>query len=261
MLDVIIVGAGTAGLAALREVQKRTDRFLLVNHGPYGTTCARVGCMPSKALIEAAGAFHRRHALEEFGVAGAAGLTVDVPAVMRRVRRLRDEFVRGTLKATDELGARSVPGRARLIDPRTVEIDGQRHQARAIVLATGSSPFVPAPWRALGDRVLTTDNVFELEELPRRLAVVGLGAIGAQFAQAAARLGTEVTAFELLEKLAGVTDPKVNEAVVTALGREMRLYRGAAAELTATARGIALTAGDARTEVDAVLVERRLRRL
>ena len=72
-LDTLIIGAGTAGLAALREVRKRTDRYLIVNEGPWGTTCARVGCMPSKALIEAANAFHRRHAFEAFGLRGAQG--------------------------------------------------------------------------------------------------------------------------------------------------------------------------------------------
>ena len=82
-LDTLIIGAGTAGLAALREVRKRTERYLIVNEGPWGTTCARVGCMPSKALIEAANAFHRRHAFETFGLRGAEGLTADIAAVLR----------------------------------------------------------------------------------------------------------------------------------------------------------------------------------
>ena len=94
-LDTIIIGAGTAGLAALREVRKRTERYLIVNEGPWGTTCARVGCMPSKSLIEAANAFHRRHAFAEFGLRGAEGLTADIPAVLQRVRNLRDDFVAG----------------------------------------------------------------------------------------------------------------------------------------------------------------------
>jgi dihydrolipoamide dehydrogenase len=71
-LDVIIIGAGSAGLAALREVRKRTGNFLLINDGDYGTTCARVGCMPSKALIEAANAYHRRHTFEAFGIRGGS---------------------------------------------------------------------------------------------------------------------------------------------------------------------------------------------
>ena len=71
IFDVVIIGAGTAGLAALREVKKRTGNFILINDGPWGTVCARVGCMPSKTLIEAANAFHRRGAFEEFGIRGA----------------------------------------------------------------------------------------------------------------------------------------------------------------------------------------------
>ena len=73
-LDTIIIGAGTAGLAALREVRKRTDRYLIVNDGPWGTTCARVGCMPSKMLIEAASTLHRRHVWNELGLRGATAL-------------------------------------------------------------------------------------------------------------------------------------------------------------------------------------------
>src|SRR6478735_3072169 len=83
--DVAIVGAGTAGLAALREVRDRTDNFVLINAGPYGTTCARVGCMPSKALIAAANAFHTGGKLETFGIRGGDKLTADIPAVLRRV--------------------------------------------------------------------------------------------------------------------------------------------------------------------------------
>ncbi len=116
-LDTIIIGAGTAGLAALREVRKRTDRYLIVNEGPWGTTCARVGCMPSKALIEAANAFHRRHTFEEFGLRGASALTADLPAVLQRVRTLRDDFVAGALHATSELGSAQVSGRATLLGP------------------------------------------------------------------------------------------------------------------------------------------------
>ncbi|TVQ37840.1 MAG: dihydrolipoyl dehydrogenase [Geminicoccaceae bacterium] len=254
MRDVIVVGAGTAGLAAVRDVAKHTDDFLLINDGPYGTTCARVGCMPSKVLIEAANAFHHRHRLAEFGVSGAEALRVDVPNVMRRVRRLRDDFVAGTLEATERLGAKSIAGRAKLVAPDTVEVAGQRYQARAIVLATGTSPVVPAPMRDLGKHVFTTDELFELEDLPKRLAVLGMGAIGAEMAQAAARLGLEVHAFELQPNIAGITDPEVNEVAMAALRRELGLHLGAAAELTASAGGIRVRAGASEVEVDGVLV-------
>ncbi|MDH5727063.1 MAG: FAD-dependent oxidoreductase, partial [Nitrospira sp.] len=100
-VDVAIIGAGSAGLSALREVRRYTENFVLINDGPYGTTCARVGCMPSKAMIEAANAFHHRHRLREMGISGGDRLTVDrAAAVLRRVRRLRDAFVAYVLKRT-----------------------------------------------------------------------------------------------------------------------------------------------------------------
>ncbi len=194
-LDTLIIGAGTAGLAALREVRKRTDRYLIVNEGPWGTTCARVGCMPSKALIEAANAFHRRHAFEAFGLRGAEGLTADIAAVLQRVRALRDQFVAGALQATDTLGAARMAGRATVLGPNAVDIDGTPYATRSIIIATGSRPRVPDEWLAFGDRILTTDTLFEQPTLGPRVAVIGMGVIGVEIAQALARLGIEVAAF------------------------------------------------------------------
>lgn len=253
ILDVIVVGAGSAGLAAVREVSKRTDRFLLVNDGPYGTTCARVGCMPSKVLIEAANAFHRREMFETLGIRGAAGLSVDLPAVLQRVRALRDDFVAGTLKLTDRLGQRSVAGRARLLAPDRIDVDGREFRARSIVLATGSRPVVPKPWQALGERLLTTDTLFEQRTLPARIAVVGLGAIGVEIAQALARLGIEVSAFDAAERLAGLADPAVEAALRDTLGSEFRIRTGVSVELAPSADGVEISAGDDRIVVDAVL--------
>lgn len=252
-LDAIVVGAGSAGLAAVREIGKRTDRFLLVNDGPYGTTCARVGCMPSKVLIEAANAFHKREIFDTMGIRGGAGLSVDLPAVLARVRALRDDFVAGTLKLTDRLGDRSVAGRATILGPGRVEVAGREYRARSIVLATGSSPVVPQPWRAFGDRILTTDTLFEQQTLPGRIAVVGLGAIGVEIAQALSRLGVQVWGFDAAERLAGVADPKVEAVLREALGGEFRIRTGVAVELAEAAGGIEVKAGDERVVVDKVL--------
>ena len=252
-LDVAIIGAGTAGLAALREVKKRTQRFLLINDGPWGTTCARVGCMPSKVLIEAANAFHRRGSFEVFGIRGAEELTVDLAAVLQRVRQLRDDFVQGTLRTTEALGERAMAGRARFLGPGRLEVNGRELQARSIIIATGSRPIVPEGWRSLGERVLTTDTLFEQETLPGRIAVVGMGVIGVEIAQGLARLGVAVTAFDRMQTVAGLTDPEVNRVALELLRRELPVHLGEDAELAADGQGVRVCAGDTEVVVDRVL--------
>jgi dihydrolipoamide dehydrogenase len=252
--DVAIIGAGSAGLSALREVRKQTERFVLINDGPYGTTCARVGCMPSKALIEAAGAYHRRHALAAFGVSGADGLAVDIAAVLRRVRQLRDGFVDGVLKLTDALGERSIAGHARFVEPHVLAVGKRRIAARKIIIATGSRPVVPDAWAALGTRILTSDDLFEQKTLPSRMAVVGLGSLGMEMAQALARLGIDVAGFNTAAQLAGLSDPRVNEAAVALFREALTLHLGEAAELEAAGEQVRVRTGSREVLVDKVLV-------
>ena len=253
-LDVAVVGAGTAGLAALREIRKNTDRFVLINDGPYGTTCARVGCMPSKTLIAAADAFHQRSRFEAFGIRGGGGLEADVPAVLERVRALRDHFVSSVLDTTADLGDRNIAGRARLDGPDRLVVNGRVLHARQIVLAPGSSPIVPGPWRDFGDRVLTTDTLFEQAHLPRRIGVIGLGAIGVEIAQALARLGIEVHAFDAGDRVAGLSDVVVDAALRSALEAEFELRLGVKVEIEAEEGGLAIRAGHERIVVDKVVV-------
>jgi dihydrolipoamide dehydrogenase len=253
-VDTVIVGAGSAGLSALREVRHYTDDFLVVNDGHWGTTCAAVGCMPSKALIEAANAFHCRLTFEEFGVQGAEGLRADIPAVLARVRRMRDGFVKGPESLPDKLGDRAVSGRARLLGPGRLEVNDDEIEARAIILAPGSRPVVPGPWRNFGDRILTTDSLFEQDDLPRRIAVVGMGAIGVEMAQALARLGLDVAGFDAAETLAGIDDRQVLEAFRPLIEAEMGLHAGASAELEDAGRTIRVSGAGGVFEADAVLV-------
>lgn len=237
-VEVAIVGAGTAGLAALREVSKRTEDFVLINDGPYGTTCARVGCMPSKALIAAADAFHSRTNFEEFGIRNADALTVDMPAVLHRVRALRDHFVTGVLKSTEGLGARNIEGRARLDGSNRLVVGDRVIEAKRIVLAPGSSPIVPKPWRAFGDRIITSDTLFEQTDLPPRIGVIGMGAIGVEIAQALARLGLEVHGFDGSDRVAGIADEKVAELARGFLAEAFDVHLGAQVELADAPGGI-----------------------
>jgi dihydrolipoamide dehydrogenase len=252
-VDTVIIGAGTAGLSALRQVRRYTEDFVLVNDGHWGTTCAAVGCMPSKALIEAANAFHRRRAFDEFGIRGAEELRADIPAVLARVRRLRDSFVEGPEAVPEKLGKRAISGRAILKAADRVEVNGEKIEARAIILAPGSRPMVPEPWHAFGDRILTTDSLFEQHDLPPRIAVIGMGAIGVEMAQALAHLGLEVAGFDAIEGLAGIDDPQVLAIFRPLIEAEMALHLGAPAELKDADDSIRVTGAGGSFKADAVL--------
>ncbi|SCX21137.1 dihydrolipoamide dehydrogenase [Nitrosomonas eutropha] len=253
--DVIIIGAGSAGLSALREVRKRTDNFVLINDGPWGTTCARVGCMPSKLLIEAANAFHRRFNFGEFGIMGADQLELDGKKVLQRLRRLRDDFVTSTLKITNDLGERAISGRARILSPDQVMVNGEKLSAHKIIIATGSRPVVPKNWLNLGKRLLTTDTLFELDTLPKSMAVIGMGPVGLEMIQALSRLGVHVTGFGFRSSVGGISDPFINQTAVKLLSEEFPLYLGSKASVAINPDNNVLTVGaeNIEIEVDSVL--------
>jgi len=250
---VVILGAGTAGLTALKEAQRYTDDIILVNAGPYGTTCARVGCMPSKALLEAAHAYGRRAWLKDIGIGGTDSLTADLPAVMSHVRELRDGFIAGPIRLAKSLGERSIHGQPTFLDPQTIEINGERIRADCVVIATGTRPVMPAAWRSFGTRVVSSDEVFELKVIGRRLAVVGLGPIGVELGQAFAQLGCEVHGFTSGSRVAGLHDSEINASLVGVLEQQMSVTTGAEASLHESGGHIVVEGGSHRAEVDWVL--------
>ena len=223
-VDVAVIGAGTAGLAAYRAARAAGARSVLVEGGPYGTTCARVGCMPSKLLIAAAEAAHGVERARHFGVhAGAA--RVDGGEVMARVRRERDRFVGFVLEGVEAIPeADRIRGHARFVDRSTLQVDGgPRIEARSIVIATGSRPTMPPILQGLGDRVVVNDDVFDWEALPRSVAVFGPGVIGLEIGQALARLGVRVVVLGRGGRVGPLTDPFVQRAAVAAFAAEFTL--------------------------------------
>ncbi|MGI4881053.1 MAG: dihydrolipoyl dehydrogenase [Janthinobacterium lividum] len=223
--DVAIIGAGTAGLAAERAARKAGASTLLIDDRFAGTTCATVGCMPSKLLIAAAHVAHAVRTAPIFGI-GAQEPAIDGVAVMARVRKERDAFVAATIEAIDRIpdGIRQRT-RARFVDATTLLLDdGHRIQAKAIVIATGSRPTVPPMFAALGDRVLSNENIFELTDLPRSVAVVGAGPIGLELAQALVRLGVVVEVFDRSERLAALHDDAVMAELQAILSRELPFH-------------------------------------
>jgi dihydrolipoamide dehydrogenase len=252
-VDTVIVGAGSAGLSALREVRRYTDDFLLINDGHWGTTCAAVGCMPSKALIEAANAFHRRHAFDVFGISGRRQLARRHPRRSGAGAQDAGRFRQGTAIRARQIGQTGRVGARAASGARSPEVNGEEIEARAIILAPGSRPVVPGPWADFGDRILTTDSLFEQADLPRRIAVIGMGAIGVEIAQALARLGLEVAGFDAVDGLAGIDDVEVLAAFRPLIAAEMALHLGAPAELEAAGDAIRVTGAGGSVTVDAVL--------
>jgi len=253
-VDVAVIGAGTAGLVSLREIQKVTKDFVLIQDGPYGTTCARVGCMPSKALIQIAHDFHRRAFFEQQGIRGSDSLTVDVPAVLRQVRTLRDRFTGAMVEKTDRFGARLIKGHARFLEPTVLDVAGRIIRAKRVIIASGSRPLMPEAYLDLGDEIWTSDTIFEQETLPSSVAVVGLGVIGLELGQAMARLGVKVTGVTWSQRIGGITDPEVLKEASALMSGEMDLWRGHRAEITPSGNRFKVTAGPRSETVDAVLV-------
>jgi len=254
-VDIVIIGAGSAGLYALGKVKASGKSFVLINGGEAGTTCARVGCMPSKALIQAAEIFHSRKQMPRYGIEGGGDLQLDNEEVLEHVQDLRDTFVDRVLaNSTDQMSDELfIEGYAKFIDKNLIEVNGQRIHADKFIIATGSRPIVPSAWQKLGDKVLTTDQVFELEQLPNSIAVIGLGVIGLEIGQSLARLGVDVTGFDMLDHIGGISDPEINQAAIEVLSREFPLHLAAPAEITEEGDKLRVTAGDQSILVEKVL--------
>ena len=223
-VDVAVIGAGTAGINARREVEKAGGSVVLIESGPYGTTCARTGCMPSKLLIAAADHAHALRTGAEFGVS-AGTVEIDGRKVMRRVQRYRDRFAGAVVKSMEALpDAERLRGQAKFIGPTSLQVDEHtRVDAQAVVIATGAGAFIPPPFAAIREHVLTNEEIFDLEDLPASMAIIGTGVIGLELGQALHRLGVKVALFGRSEKLGANGDPEVQAAMHEAFSAELDL--------------------------------------
>ena len=210
-VDVVVIGGGTAGLGAYRAAKAHTSSVVMIEGGPYGTTCARVGCMPSKLLIAAAESVHQIEKAPLFGIHPQGDIIINGREVMDRVKRERDRFVGFVLESVDEIPAQDkISGYAQFVDNNKLRIDDHTEViAKRIIIATGSRPAYPSAWDELGDRLIINDDVFEWGDLPKSVAVFGPGVIGLELGQALHRLGVEVKLFGLGGQVGPLTDPEV----------------------------------------------------
>lgn len=223
MYDIIIIGAGTAGQAAYKEAIKHTSNILIVNYGSWDTTCARVGCMPSKVLISVANQLHDAQALNKVGV--TTHLNLDSKKIMLHIQELRNQFTQAALKDVARWNsAHKISGQAHFVDASTIEVNQKYYQARSFILAVGSTPSFDPQWKQeLGKKLITSDEVFELEQLPQSIAVIGSGVIALELAQALQRLGVKTTIFARSRKVGTVTSPILQKMAQELLSQEIEI--------------------------------------
>lgn len=242
-VDVAVIGAGTAGLTAYRSAREHAGRVLLIDPGPLGTTCARVGCMPSKLLIAAADtAWHMKNA-DKFGVR-AGQIQIDGAKVMQRVREMRDRFVGKVLKGMESIPEADRLSRAvRFVSDHRLETDdGQIIEAERIVIATGSRPSVPGMLKAAGKKLLVNDDLFELNTLPESVVVFGPGVIGLELGQALSRLGVRVRLFGVGGAVGPIGDEAIRQAAEEYFNTEFPLDPDArVTEIKETDSGVEVT--------------------
>ena len=212
-VDVAIIGAGTAGMGAYRKASTYTDKIALIEGGVYGTTCARVGCMPSKLLIAAAEAVHAIEKAHCFGIHVQNKPIIKGREVMQRVRSERDRFVGFVLEDVEGFKAdHKIQGFAQFLNDHTLQIDDKlRIEAKSIVIATGSSPTIAPFLQEIEDRLLTNDDIFEWEDLPKSVLVFGPGVIGLELGQALHRLGIRIRLFGRSGSMGHLSDPIIRK--------------------------------------------------
>lgn len=234
-VDVAVLGGGTAGLAAWRAAQAKGVNAVIIEGGPYGTTCARVGCMPSKLLIAAADAAHAQDHAQQFGVQ-SLGYRVDGQAVMARVRSERERFVGFVLQGVENIPEQAkIHGYARFINDFQVQVgDDLIVEADRFVIATGSSPAIPKPFLAAKERLIVNDDLFEWQDLPRSVAVFGAGVIGLELGQALHRLGVRVKLFSLGGTIGPISDPVILAEAQQILADDLYLDWDAQTEILAS---------------------------
>ena len=257
--DVVVIGAGSAGVWAAPFAARLGARVALVEKNRIGGDCTHFGCVPSKALLRAAGvAWHLRTA-DRFGIDPVqSGLDVDLGRVMASVRRAIDRvYALETPEALARIGVDVIMGAAHFEDPHTVSIGTERRvRARHFLICTGARPVTPQIPGLEETSFWTYETVWRQERLPRRLLVLGSGPVGTELTQAFSRLGSEVTVFERGDRPLSVADPDASAVLREVFEQEgVRFRFGARVERVRERAGTTLVTDRGEdVEGDALLV-------
>jgi pyruvate/2-oxoglutarate dehydrogenase complex dihydrolipoamide dehydrogenase (E3) component len=220
--NLVVVGAGTAGLVCAAGAAGLGAKVALIERHLLGGDCLNYGCVPSKGMIRASRAIHEARNSREFGIAGGELLSIDFAAVMQRMRRIRSEISPhdSARRFRDELGVDVFFGTGQFSGPDTAEVAGKRLRFKKAVVCTGARASAPSIAGIEVTGFLTNETVFSLTELPKRLAVIGGGPIGCELAQTFARLGSRVTVIEFAGHILSREDVTAAEIVEQAMVRD-----------------------------------------
>jgi len=208
--NIVVIGAGSAGLVASYIAAAVKARVALIEKDKMGGDCLNTGCVPSKALIRSAKYLSHIKRAREFGIKSAA-VDFDFADVMDRIQSVIKHIEpHDSVERYASLGVDVIRGQGKIVSPYHVQVNGKTISTRNIIIATGAAPLVP-PIPGIEDiEFWTSDNVWSIRELPRRLVVLGGGPIGCELAQSFARFGSKVTQVEMLPRLLAREDPEVS---------------------------------------------------
>jgi len=220
--NLVVVGAGTAGLICAAGAAGLGAKVALIERHLMGGDCLNVGCVPSKGLIRAARALFDARSAAEFGVRGGDSISFDFSAAMERMRVLRSAISHhdSARRFRDELGVDVFIGEGRFTGSNQVEVDGKKLVFKKAAVCTGARAAAPDIPGLAGTGYLTNETVFSLTELPPRLAVIGAGPIGCELAQSFARFGSRVTLIEVAPQILGREDRDAADIVHAGFMRE-----------------------------------------
>lgn len=212
--NVVVIGGGSAGLVSAIIAVGAKAKTILIEKDRMGGDCLNTGCVPSKSLLRSGRIMSYIRRAGDYGIEGAAA-TVNFARVMERVQQvIKTIEPHDSMERFTSLGVECIAGDARIISPYSVEVNGRTINTRSIIIATGARPIVP-PVPGLNEvGYLTSDTIWTLRELPRRLLVVGGGPIGCELAQAFNNLGAEVTQVDMAKRIMPREDVEVSEAVM-----------------------------------------------
>jgi dihydrolipoamide dehydrogenase len=253
--DVVVIGAGPGGYPAAIRAAQLGASVAIVERGQVGGTCLNWGCIPTKALIACAEAYHRLGALKEFGVS-VEGATFDYAAMVARKDRIVAQLGGGVAQLLKANGVRLVSGAAAFRDRETLVVDGaEAIGAKKTIIATGSTSATP-DFVPKHERIVESRAFLALDRLPERMIVLGGGFIGCEIASMAAMLGVKVTIVELLADILTLLDADLRGEVRGHMEKrlDVRVLTGKpATEIVADARGVRAVVGDETLEADLLL--------